>query len=57
MQRATPAQVEALVSGYRRLVEGGPEGMGETYQAMAIIPQGAPPPVGFSNVTEGPAEL
>ena len=41
------AQVEALRAAYERLVGAGPEGMGQTYQAMAIVARGMPAPVGF----------
>ncbi|KAF8068163.1 midA [Scenedesmus sp. PABB004] len=48
-QSATPAQAEALVSGYRRLVDTGPGGMGGAYQAMAITARGAATPAGFED--------
>ncbi len=41
------AAVAALQAAYDRLVGGGPQGMGETYQALAIMQGGLPPPVGF----------
>jgi SAM-dependent MidA family methyltransferase len=41
------AQVAALQAAYDRLVGGGAEGMGESYQALAITGPGLPPPVGF----------
>jgi hypothetical protein len=43
----TEAQVEGIVKGYERLVKSGPEGMGGSYQALAIVSKGLPAPVGF----------
>jgi hypothetical protein len=48
-QGASPAQAQALLDGYKRLVETGPGGMGGAYLAMAITQRDlpGPPPVGF----------
>jgi hypothetical protein len=46
-QSATPKQVESLVSGYQRLVDTAPGGMGGAYLAMAITQKGMQAPVGF----------
>jgi hypothetical protein len=46
-QSATPKQVESLLSGYQRLVDTAPGGMGGAYLAMAITQKGLQAPVGF----------
>lgn len=47
LQSATPKQVESLISGYQRLVDKSPGGMGAAYLAMAITQKGLQAPVGF----------
>jgi hypothetical protein len=51
-QGATPKQVESLVSGYQRLVDTAPGGMGGAYLAMAITQKGLHAPVGFEEVPQ-----
>lgn len=66
---ADGAQADALLSGARRLLGGRPpdseqgaageqdeqdEGMGYSYQAMAIAPAGLPPPAPFGPPPEAP---
>lgn len=45
--------MESLVSGYQRLVDCGPGGMGAAYLALAITQQGLPAPVGFEQPQDG----
>lgn len=47
------AQARAVAAAYERLVGEGQEGMGRTYQAMAITQRGLPAPVGFEGATAG----
>ena len=47
------AQVEGLAKSYQRLVSHGPEGMGSSYQALAIVSKGLPAPVGFEGTAKG----
>jgi hypothetical protein len=53
VQTATPQQAEDLVSGYKRLVDTGPGGMGGSYLALAITSRGLGAPVGFDQATGG----
>jgi NADH dehydrogenase [ubiquinone] 1 alpha subcomplex assembly factor 7 len=46
-QAGTPGQAQALQQQYERLVGEGAEGMGTTYQAMAIVQAGLPAPPAF----------
>jgi SAM-dependent MidA family methyltransferase len=48
--------VAAVQAAFDRLVGSGPEGMGATYQAMAIVQRGLPPPVGFDVAAGAPVE-
>lgn len=52
-EAATPNQAEELISGYQRLVDTGPGGMGASYLAMAVVYKGAGVPVGFEQQPEG----
>lgn len=55
VQTATPKQAEDLASGYKRLVDTGPGGMGGNYLALAITSRGLGTPVGFDHGTAGDA--
>lgn len=48
-------QRDAIEAGWRRLVEGGPKGMGKAYKVMAILPEngGRRRPVGFGGGVAG----
>jgi SAM-dependent MidA family methyltransferase len=46
-QAGTPGQAQALQQQYERLVGEGTEGMGRTYQALAIVQEGLPVPPAF----------
>lgn len=52
-QAASPKQAEELISGYQRLVDTGPGGMGASYLAMAVVHKGTGVPVGFEQQPEG----
>jgi hypothetical protein len=54
-QGATPKQAEELVSGYKRLTDTGPGGMGGSYLALAVTSKGVGAPVGFEQSPSGPA--
>lgn len=52
---ATPEQAKALEASFMRLVGDGPEAMGASYRAMAIVQEGLPAPVGFEVMAEAAA--
>lgn len=57
LQRArSDADAEALVSGYHRLTDESPGGMGGAYQVMAICHKDLAVPAGFEGQKEGEGE-
>jgi hypothetical protein len=55
VQGATPKQAEDLISGYKRLTDTGPGGMGGSYLALAVTSKGVGAPVGFEQSHSGGA--
>jgi hypothetical protein len=55
LQATTQQQAEDLVSGYQRLTDTGPGGMGGSYLALAITRKGLGTPVGFEQSASGTA--